>query len=49
MAWLTDFTDLTRRTVFDTISHGKAFTIYKNSKYNGFELGLASMVYTFFW
>ena len=49
MAWLTDFTDLTRRTVFDTILHDKAFTIYKNSKYDGFKLGLTSMVYTFFW
>ena len=43
-----DFKDLTRRTVFDKILCDKAFNIAKNTKYDGYQLGLASMVYKFF-
>ena len=43
-----DFKDLTRRTVFDKILRDKAFNIAKNTKYDGYKLGLASMVYKFF-
>ena len=42
-----DFKDLTRRTA-DKIIHDKAFNIDKNSKYDGYQRGLASMVYKFF-
>ena len=43
-----DFTDLTRRTTSDKILRDKAFNIAKNSKYDGCQRGLASMVYKFF-
>ena len=43
-----DFKDLTRRTASDKILHDKAFNIAKNPKYNGYQSGLASMVYNFF-
>ena len=43
-----DFKDLTRRTASDKILHDKAFNIAKNPKYNGYQRGLASMVYKFF-
>ena len=43
-----DFKDLTRRTVLDKILRDKAFNIAKNTKYDGYQLGLASMVYKFF-
>ena len=43
-----DFKDLTRRTASDKILHDKAFNIAKNSKYDGYQRGLASMVYKFF-
>ena len=39
-----DFKDLTRRTASDKILHDKAF----NPKYDGYQRGLASMVYKFF-
>ena len=39
---------LTRRTVSDKILHDKAFNIAKNPKYDGYQHGLASMVYKFF-
>ena len=38
-----DFKDLKRRTASD-----KSFNIAKNSKYDGYQRELASMVYTFF-
>ena len=41
------FKDLTRRTASDKILRDKAFNIAKNSKYNRYQKGLASMVYTF--
>ena len=37
-----DFKDLTRRTTSDKILRDKAFNIAKNSKYNGYQRGLAS-------
>ena len=43
-----DFKDLTRRTASDKILHDKAFNIAKNLKYDGYELGLPSMIYKFF-
>ena len=43
-----DFKDLTRRTVSDKILHDKAFNVTKNPKYDGYQRGLASMVYKFF-
>ena len=42
-----DFKDLTRRTPSDKILHDKAFNIAKNPKYEGYQGGLASMVYKF--
>ena len=43
-----DFKDLTRRTASDKILCNKAFNIAKNPKYDGYQRGLASMVYKFF-
>ena len=43
-----DFKDLTRRTASDKILRDKAFNIAKNPKYNGYQRGLALMVYRFF-
>ena len=40
--------DLTKRTVADKILKNKAFDIANNSKYDGYQRGLASMVYKFF-
>ena len=42
------FKDLTRRTASDKILRDKAFNIAKNPKYDGYQKGFASMVYTFF-
>ena len=43
-----DFKDLKRRTASDKVLRDKAFTIAKNSKYDGYQRGLASIVYKFF-
>ena len=43
-----DFKDLTRRTVFDKILRDKVFNVATNSKYDGYQHGLVSMVYKFF-
>ena len=43
-----DFEDLTRKTVSDKILRDKTFNIAKNSKYDRYQRGLASMVYKFF-
>ena len=43
-----DFKDLKRRTAPDKILRDKAFYIAKNPKYDGYQRGLASMVYKFF-
>ena len=43
-----DFKDLTRRTASDKILRDKAFNIAKNPKYNGYQGGVASIIYIFF-
>ena len=42
-----DFKDLARRTTSDKVLRDKAFNIAKNPKYDGYQRGLASMVYKF--
>ena len=39
---------MNRRTAADKVLHDKAFDIAKNPKSDGYQRGLASMVYTFF-
>ena len=43
-----DSKDLTKRTVADKILKNRAFDIAKDPKYDGYQGGLASMVYKFF-
>ena len=43
-----EFKDLERRTASDKVLRDKAFNIAKNLKYDGYQRGLASMVYKFF-
>ena len=43
-----DFKDLARRTASDKVLRDKAFNFAKNQKYDGYQTGLASMVYKFF-
>ena len=43
-----DSKDLTKRTIADKILRDKAFNIAKDPKYDGYQRGLASMVYKFF-
>ena len=43
-----DFKDLKRRTAADNVLRDKAFNIAKNPKYDGYQRGLASVVYKFF-
>ena len=43
-----DFKDLTRRTAADKVLRNKAFNIAEDTKYDGYQRGLASMVYKFF-
>ena len=43
-----DFTDLAKGTSSDNVLRDKAVNIAKNSKYDGYQRGLASMVYNFF-
>ena len=43
-----DFKHLARRTASDKVLRDKAFNIAKNPKYDGYQRGLASMVYKFF-
>ena len=43
-----DFKELKWKTVSDKVLKGKAFDIAKNPKYDGYERGLALMVYKFF-
>ena len=40
-----DFKDLNRRTATDKVLRDKAFNIAKDPKYDGYERGLASIVY----
>ena len=42
------FKDLTRRTASDKVLRDKAFNIAKNTKYDGYQRGLASVVCKFF-
>ena len=42
------FKDLTRKTASDKILRDKTFDIPKNLKYDGYQSGLASMVYKLF-
>ena len=42
------FKDLTRRTSSDKILRDKEFSFTKYQKYNGYQTGLASMVYKCF-
>ena len=43
-----DFKDLTRRTASDRILGDKAFNIAENSKYDGYQRGIAPVFYKFF-
>ena len=43
-----NFKDLSRRSASDKVSRDKAFNVAKNTKYDGYQTGLASMVYKFF-
>ena len=43
-----DFKDLPRRRASDEILRDKAFNIAKNSKYDGYQRGLSSMIYNVF-
>ena len=43
-----DFKDLKRRTASDKILRDKAYNIVKNPKYDGYQRGLASMIYKCF-
>ena len=43
-----DFKDLKKRTAADKVLRDRAFNIDKNPKYDGYQRGLASMVYKFF-
>ena len=43
-----DFKDLPRRTPYDKVIHDKVFNIAKYPKYDGYQRGLASVVYKFF-
>ena len=42
------FKDLEKRTQSNIVLKNKAFKVASNPKYNGYERGLASMVYNFF-
>ena len=42
------FKDLAKRTAADNVLRDKAFNMAKNPKYDGYQRGLASMVYNFF-
>ena len=42
-----DFKDLARRTASDKVLRNKASNIAENPKYDGYQRGLASMVYNF--
>ena len=43
-----DFKNLARRTTSDKVLRDKAFNIAKNANHDGYQRGLASMVYKFF-
>ena len=43
-----DFKDLSKRTAADRVLRDKASNITKNPKYDGYQRGLALMIYKFF-
>ena len=43
-----DFKGLAKRTVADKVLRDKAFNIAKDTKYDGYQIGLPSMVYKYF-
>ena len=43
-----DFKDLAERTAVDKVLRDRAFNVAKDPKYDGYQRGLASMVYKFF-
>ena len=43
-----DFEDFNRRIIADKLLRDKAFNIAKDPKYDGYQCGLASIVYEFF-
>ena len=43
-----DFKDLKKRTASDKVLRDKVFNIANNPKYDGYQRGLASMVYKYF-
>ena len=43
-----DFKHLTKRTAADKLLRNKSFKIASDQKYDGYERGLASMIYKFF-
>ena len=43
-----DFKEIARTTASDEVLRDKAFNVDKNPKYDGYQRGLASMVYNFF-
>ena len=43
-----DFKDIAKRTAADKVLRNKAFKIASDQKYDGYQRGLASMVYKFF-
>ena len=43
-----DFKDLARRAASDKVLRDKAFNVAKNTKYDRYQRGLASMVYKLF-
>ena len=43
-----DFKDLTKRNAADKVLRDKAFKIVSDEKYDGYQRGLASMIYKFF-
>ena len=43
-----DFKDLPKRTTSNKVLRDKPFNIAKNPKYDGYQTGLASMIYKFF-
>ena len=43
-----DFKDLAKRTAVDKVLRDKVFKIASDQKYDGYQRGLASMVYKFF-
>ena len=45
---LWDFKDLARRTASDKVLRDEAFNIAKYTKYDGYQRGLASIIYKFF-